>query len=975
MELLDREIFKTFSKQTAIRYYNSNLSITEIDYEQLWSSMKKVARVLEEQNIEGKIVGVQLYHCPALIAVIGGIIISGNCFYCIDPRVVDQLLPKYDLCAAFFLEDFGSSWMCDGLQMFSGMRVLTQQLMLLLSLSRVESYPALAFCVITSGSTGRPKTVLVPKACIMPNVLSLSERFELCERDVIFVCSPPTFDPFVVDILMGLRAGATFLVVDNSIRLSATRLLPLLFPGVTVMQMTPSIFTRWKANEMEHIIFGSQTTLRILVLGGERFPILKRPAECRVAVYNIYGITELSCWSMIQKVSPENDSYVALGEPLDHSIMLQLRSLEDESLQAEANINGSTIGHLYIGSCSRKCLILGKNNENDDILCVDRPIYRPTGDIVELTNEGNYYYRDRCKRTIKRYGCRVSLAELEAVVRSHSAVQQCASCFISKYQRLLLFYTSDNGDRSIQDTIWSEMRMKLRPEKLPDELYWIEQIPLSSHGKVCTKELKRIYENLKLNLADDRISAVDYFRTELSAMGIAHERHYAKESETKKLKPNSSFIDRGGSSFAALRLHNTLEEKFKVQLPQLITLLIDPSIPLEMAFKYVESNVPATNSDLPDALQKSNIPNDTKLTIVRQYNLEKCIDSRPSITFCANVGHILTIGSHSGMLLTINTDTDAVVSCIMLPDRVECSVSFFTTEKNVVYGIVGCYDGFLYCFNPQDGSIVWKYDAGAMIKCTPLVLPHMNLIIFGSYSNDYNLHCIVGGDSSPILRWKVQVGNKPIFSQPLSLGINDEAGLIFAATLDGTMAALSVATGHLAWKQTSSGNVPIFSTPAFLPEYKRIACCSVDGSFGIYDAVKGIKTSNHKFPGNIFSSFEILQQSHERIHFIVGCYDHKVHCIEYIPLNGETLLPKWEIEVQSQIYATPCSVGHYLVVCSTSGWINLIDLNNHRVGNPKRNITATMKMKGELFSTPLSCSTAVFVGCRDNFLYKIRVNV
>ncbi|XP_053663039.1 beta-alanine-activating enzyme [Anopheles marshallii] len=979
MELIDKGIFKTFSKQIAIRYYNSSLTISEINYEQLWSDMKKVARVLKEQNIAGKIVGVQLHHCPALIAVIGGIIISGNCFYCIDSQAVDRILPEYGLCAAFFLENLGPNRMYDGLQMLLGLRILTLPLMLLLDLSRVESYPDFAFCVTTSGSTGRPKTVLVPKACIMPNVLSLSDRFELCERDVIFVCSPPTFDPFVVDILMGLHAGATLLLVDNSIRLSATRLLSLLFPGVTVMQMTPSIFTRWKADEMEHIIFGSQTTLRILVLGGEQFPMLKKPAECLVTVYNIYGITEVSCWSMIQKVSPENGALVALGEPLDRSIMLQLRSLEDESLKAETNMNGSTIGHLYIGSCSRKCFILGKNNENDDTLGDERPIYRPTGDVVELTKEGNYYYRDRCKRTIKRFGCRVSLSELEAVVHRHSAVQQCAACFISEHHRLLLFYTTDNDDRSIQDTIWNELRAKLRPEKLPDELHRIEQIPLSSHGKVCAKGLERIYENLKLTLADDRTSAVDYFRAELSSMGIAHEhaceRHNVKDNGIKKLKPNSSFIDRGGTSFAALRLHNTLEEKFKVQLPQLITLLIDPSIPLEMALKYVESKVSGANTDLMGAHEKSNIPNDHKLTIVKQYNLEKCVDSRPSITFCPNVGYILTIGSHSGMLLTINTDTDAVLSCIVLPDRVECGVSFFTTEENVVYGTVGCYDGFLYCFNPLDGSIAWKYDAGAMIKCTPLVLPRTNLIIFGSYSNNYNLHCIVGGQSSPILRWKVQVGNKPIFSQPLSLGDNVDAGLILAATLDGTMAALSVATGHLAWKQISPGNIPIFSTPAFLPAYKRIACCTVDGSFGIYDAIEGIQIAKHKFPGNIFSSFEILQQSHDHIHFIVGCYDRKVHCIEYVPLNGETLLPKWNIEIQSQIYATPCLVGQYLVVCSTSGWINLIDLNEVCDANLERNITAAMKMKGELFSTPLSCGTVVFVGCRDNFLYKICVNV
>uniref|UniRef100_A0A182R1Q3 Uncharacterized protein n=1 Tax=Anopheles funestus TaxID=62324 RepID=A0A182R1Q3_ANOFN len=904
--------------------------------------MKKVARVLKDQNIEGKIVGVQLFHCPALIAVIGGIILSGNSFYCVDSQTVDQLLLEYGACSAYFLEDTMSNWVCDGMKILLGLRILTLPLMFVLNLSvRVANYPELAFCVRTSGSTGRPKTVLVPNACIMPNVLSLSTRFQLCERDVIFVCSPPTFDPFVVDILMGLRAGATLLLVDNSIRLSAKQLLPLLFPGVTVMQMTPSMFTRWHTTDMMNIIFGPQTTLRILVLGGERFPILKRPSKCRVAVYNIYGITEVSCWSMIQKVSHENESDVPLGEPLDHSIMLQLRSLDDENLQAEKNLNGSTIGQLYIGSCSRICLILEKSNENYDTLSFERPVYRPTGDLVELTIEGNYYYRDRCKRTIKRFGCRVSLSELETEAQSHSAVQQCSSCFISEHNRLVLFFTSNSDDRSIQDMLWTEMRTKLRPEKLPDEIHRIERIPLSAHGKVCANGLKRIYENLKLTHADDQISAVDYFSAELTAMGIPYGQQYDTSSRNKKIKPNSSFIDRGGTSFAALRLHTALEEKFQTQLPQLITLLIDPMTPLEMAFKYVETNVSSKK-----VLEKLNIPNENQLTIVGHYNLNKCIDSRASIIFCPNFGNILTVGSHSGMLLTINVDTDAVVSCILLPDRIECTVSFFTNENNIVCGVVGCYNGFLYCFNPLDGSIVWQYDAGALIKCTPLILPQTNLIVFGSYSNDYNLHCIVGGQSSAILRWKLQIGSKPILSHPLSMGGKDDAGLILTATLDGTMAAVSIDTGHLVWQRSSPRNIPIFSTPTYLHEYKRIACSTVDGTFGIYDALGGIETSNYKFLGNVFASFEIIKHSHDRIDFIVGCYDRKVHCIEYLPLNGETLLPKWQIEVQSHIYATPCLVEHYLVVCSTSGWINLIDLSEDRNAKTECKFSAALKMKG-----------------------------
>ncbi|XP_040162778.1 beta-alanine-activating enzyme isoform X3 [Anopheles arabiensis] len=509
MELLDRKVFQTFSQNIAIKYYTCKETAFEATYDQLWQNMLKIAGVLKEQNLEGKIVGVQLFHCPALIAVIGGIIISGNTFYCIDKSWDEQLSPDHDICAAYFLQDYEFNSTHDGLQMLVGIRIFTMPLTFSLSVTSTESYRDVAFCIRTSGSTGPPKTVLVPSTCIMPNVLSLHNRFGLSDRDVIFVCSPPTFDPFVLDIVMGLRVGATLVMVDNSIRLSPKRLLGVLFPGITFMQMTPSMFTRWSKTDMLDIIFGPQTTLRTLVLGGERFPVLPRAADCR-------------------------------------------------------------------------------------------------------------------------------------------------------------------------------------------------------------------------------------------------------------------------------------------------------------------------------------------------------------------------------------------------------------------------------------------------------------------------------GNRSGTLRWKIRIGTKPILCQPIVLG-GDGAEFVLVATLDGTIASISIATGCLAWKRTTQRSVPIFSTPTFLPEYNKIACCSVDGTLGIYETKQGTELTIHSLPGNVFSSLVMLKYPLDRVDFIVGCYDRHVHCVEYLPTNSNTLITKWKIEVQSQIYATPLLVEGYLVVCTTSGWINLIDTRDS--SDAKNSIISSMKLNGELFASPVGYGKKVFVGCRDNFLYEILLNI
>uniref|UniRef100_A0A182Q468 Carrier domain-containing protein n=1 Tax=Anopheles farauti TaxID=69004 RepID=A0A182Q468_9DIPT len=844
----------------------------------------------------------------------------------------------------------------------------------------VESYPQLAFCVRTSGSTGKPKTVLVPKSCIMPNVFSLSELLAVNENDVIFVCSPPTFDPFVVDVLMGMRAGACLLLVDNSVRLCAYKLLTILFPGVTIMQITPSMFTRWSKENMMNTIFEHQTTLRILLLGGEQFPTLHRPSECRTTVYNIYGITEVSCWSMIQKVSNRHHLDVPLGQLLDNSLVLHIRNAEDERKMAEKTSTGAIIGHLFVGSLSRKCTVIGETNE----VPTNQPVFRSTGDLVELTPEGHYLFRGRCNRTIKRFGCRVSLTAIETVLINQQDVQQCAACVIGEQDRLVLFVKSDTTyeEHSFVRMLWKEMRAKLGPEHLPDELHRVDQLPLSLHGKVCNEGLTTLYNEIKSKFYGDNITVVEYLQAELKAMGILrHTDSCCGENEThKKLKTDASFIDQGGTSIAALRLHAAMEEKCGIRLPDLLTILIDPSVPLSRVLSYVEANGAKKNRNDINNSSLHTISSSNRLVIDKHYNLEKCIDSRPTISYCSTSGPILSVGSHSGMLLSINVDTNEILSRVLLPDRIECAVSFINNvtpqQPSALHGVVGCYDGFLYCFDPFNGNILWKYDAGGMIKCSPLVLQNeTNTIIIGSYSPNHNLHCIVRVKSDTVVRWKLKLGTKPILAQPASIGEDEGTEFICVATLDGTLTLVSIADGRLIWTRTISRNVPIFSSPIILHEYNRIVCCGVDGTLGLWNAREGVELAKHQLPGNVFSSFETVKKPQDCIYLIVGCYDRNVHCIQYSPMKDDNLVPVWQIAVQSQVYATPLLIdSRQLVVCTTSGWLNLVYLDEARESNKSGRIVATMKMNGELFATPVVYKNSLYIGCRDNCLYKIFVH-
>lgn len=88
------------------------------------------------------------------------------------------------------------------------------------------------------------------------------------ENDVIFLGSPPTFDPFVVELFLALQNGAAVLITSSENRLKPQHLLKILFPcdtifkGITILQTTPSLFRLFGREDIQNTILNSKSSLR-----------------------------------------------------------------------------------------------------------------------------------------------------------------------------------------------------------------------------------------------------------------------------------------------------------------------------------------------------------------------------------------------------------------------------------------------------------------------------------------------------------------------------------------------------------------------------------------------------------------------------------------------------------------------------------------------------------------------------------------
>ncbi|XP_017068588.2 beta-alanine-activating enzyme isoform X3 [Drosophila eugracilis] len=138
----------------------------------------------------------------------------------------------------------------------------------------------MCYTITTTGSTGKPKVIHVPYECIAPNILALSQKLNVSMADIIYLGTPCTFDPFVVEFFLALQNGATLLTSRHSMKESPSKVLSALFPdnlstpGITILQMTPSLFRQFGATSIKERVLNRSSSLSTesFSLAVNRFP-------------------------------------------------------------------------------------------------------------------------------------------------------------------------------------------------------------------------------------------------------------------------------------------------------------------------------------------------------------------------------------------------------------------------------------------------------------------------------------------------------------------------------------------------------------------------------------------------------------------------------------------------------------------------------------------------------------------------------
>ena len=425
----------------------------------------------------------------------------------------------------------------------------------------------LAYVIYTSGSTGKPKGVELTHFSVVNFMRSMQAEPGISEADTLLAVTTISFDIAALELFLPLTVGARIvLATRQGAKIPQSLAKYMAEHNVTIMQAAPTswrllVESGWKGESNLKVLCGGEALTRELA-----DELLARVPE----LWNMYGPTETTIWSTIERVNPGNGS-VPIGRPIANTQVYVL----DTELKPVPN---GEIGELFIGGDG-----LARGYLNRPETTAERFISNPipgepssrlyrTGDLARILPSGVIEYQGRVDHQIKIHGVRVEPGEIESAILQYPEIKQ--ALVVAREDRpgdkqLIAYVIPTKLDGFVPGAIRNFLKDKLPAYLIPSAFVPLTEFPLTFNGKVDRKALPE-----PPMPTGTRVAVAEGPRDELEY------RLVTIWEEILRVKPvglRDNFFDLGGHSLMAARLLARIDQSLGKELP-LESLLDAPTI-------------------------------------------------------------------------------------------------------------------------------------------------------------------------------------------------------------------------------------------------------------------------------------------------------------------------------------------------------------------------------------------------------------
>jgi fatty-acyl-CoA synthase len=267
--------------------------------------------------------------------------------------------------------------------------------------------------------------------------------------------------------------------------------------GATHCAGVPSVFVpllqHWrKAGK------GKPPRLELMVIGGSAPPrsmIEAIEGEFGITFRHAWGMTETSPLGSSNVLTPEQRAepakersryHVKQGRP---PFGVELRIVDDDG-EVLPN-DGTAFGELQVRG---PWVVDGYFASDEKRLTADG--WFPTGDVATLDPDCNIHITDRTKDLIKSGGEWISSIDVENTAMGHPGITMAAVIGIPDekwVERPILIAVPATDPPPSRESVLEHLGATLAKWQLPDEIYYVEALPMGATGKVQKTKLREQY--------------------------------------------------------------------------------------------------------------------------------------------------------------------------------------------------------------------------------------------------------------------------------------------------------------------------------------------------------------------------------------------------------------------------------------------------------------------------------------------------
>ena len=355
----------------------------------------------------------------------------------------------------------------------------------------------------TSGTTGNPKGVLYShRSNVLHTFITMGgDTLGMGAADVVLPVVP-MFHANAWGLAFACPATGAKLVMPGA-DMSGKAIYELLDKEkVTITAAVPTVWLLLLTYLQENNL--KLPHLRKVVIGGSAVPerILRAfEEEFEVDVFHAWGMTELSPLGTLGAL-PAHLVDAPHEQQMEYKLKqgrppfgVELKIVDDEGNDLPRD--GETSGRLVCrGPAISSAYFKGDGGE-----VLDQNGFFDTGDVATLDQHSTMQITDRAKDVIKSGGEWISSIDIENFAVGHPQVANAAAIGIyhPKWdERPLLVVQPAPGEKPSKEDVLKQLEGKIAKWWTPDDVQFVDEIPLGATGKINKLKLREMFADYKL---------------------------------------------------------------------------------------------------------------------------------------------------------------------------------------------------------------------------------------------------------------------------------------------------------------------------------------------------------------------------------------------------------------------------------------------------------------------------------------------